>query len=117
MLAIESKPHNDIRAWSRPCYSLFFPEYLTICLTVFYGRCPRSFHFLLPAIACLCICATAMSPTFASLALVLALTNCALGQNTSAYNILDYVDPLIGTVNGGKREISHGNTPNANSPP
>ncbi|KAB2581315.1 Six-hairpin glycosidase-like protein [Lasiodiplodia theobromae] len=42
-----------------------------------------------------------MTPTSASLALVLALTNYALGQNTSAYNILDYVDPLIGTVNGG----------------
>ncbi|OJD30632.1 glycoside hydrolase family 92 protein [Diplodia corticola] len=42
-----------------------------------------------------------MAATFAALTLLLASANRAFGQGTGGYQILDFVDPLIGTVNGG----------------
>ncbi|KAL1616821.1 hypothetical protein SLS54_008213 [Diplodia seriata] len=45
-----------------------------------------------------------MTATVVSLVLLLASANRASAQDTGEYNIFDYVDPLIGTVNGGKHE-------------
>ncbi|KAL0263718.1 hypothetical protein SLS55_002699 [Diplodia seriata] len=42
-----------------------------------------------------------MTATVVSLVLLLASANRAFAQDTGEYNIFDYVDPLIGTVNGG----------------